>query len=189
MKYLVRFEAIKLFTFLFTFLSCGFVAVYSHGLQTSVTNNTIRVITYNCQFLPEPASFNNERSKPIYRAGRIAKEVSQFDIVALQEMFHDAHRNELMKNVRTKWKDKLNHVFSPTPNGFFTSGGCLLMTPREILASNSIVYENRSKPEDYGLRADGFAAKGVIHGRIGVNGNESGEFIDVYVTHLEARGR
>ena len=35
----------------------------------------MRVITYNVQFLPEPASVRNERPNPEYRADQIAKQV------------------------------------------------------------------------------------------------------------------
>jgi endonuclease/exonuclease/phosphatase family metal-dependent hydrolase len=50
-----------------------------------------------------------------------------------------------------------------------------------------MVYANFSKPADYGLRADGHAAKGVIYARVARGPNESHNFIDVFVTHLEAR--
>ena len=144
----------------------------------------LRVITYNCQFLPEPASIKNERPQPFYRARRIAEEVKQFDVVALQEIFHHEHRAALLEHLRAAWRNQLKQVFSPTPEDFYTSGGCLLLTRQNIVASASVVFEERSRPEQYGLRADGFAAKGVIHGRVAV-GHEM--FVDVYVTHMEAR--
>jgi endonuclease/exonuclease/phosphatase family metal-dependent hydrolase len=62
----------------------------------------------------------------------------------------------------------------------------LLLTRFPIVESNSTVYKNFSKPADYGLRADGYAAKGVIHARVAY-GNDSGMQLDVFVTHLEAR--
>ena len=86
----------------------------------------IRVITYIVQFLPEPASFKNERPRPEYRARRIADEVSCFDVVGLQETFHQQHRTQLINRLQSKSKDELNSVLSPTPNGFLTSGGCAL---------------------------------------------------------------
>jgi endonuclease/exonuclease/phosphatase family metal-dependent hydrolase len=54
------------------------------------------------------------------------------------------------------------------------------------LESSAVVFANFSKPADYGQRADGHAAKGVLHGRIARSAKESNNFIDVFVTHLEA---
>ncbi len=147
---------------------------------------TIRVITYNVQFLPSLASSGNKRPQPEYRANRISEEVSQFDIVGLQETFHGKYRRQIISQVKQHWKGKLQSVESPTPNGFFTSGGCLILSRLPITDSNSMVYVNFSKPADHGLRADGFAAKGVIHARL-AHGSDSDEHLDVFVTHLEAR--
>ncbi|NOY40221.1 MAG: hypothetical protein GXP26_00085 [Planctomycetes bacterium] len=147
---------------------------------------TIRVITYNVQFLPGLASVKNKRLHPEYRAERIAEELSQFDIVGLQETFHGKYRGQIISQVKQLWEGKLQSVESPTPKGFFTSGGCLILSRLPITDSNSTVYANFSKPADHGLRADGFAAKGVIHARL-ARDSDSNERLDVFVTHLEAR--
>ena len=147
----------------------------------------LRVITYNVQFLPEPASHRNERPDPEYRATRIAEQVSRFDLIALQETFHDTYRNQIQSGISTIWKRNLQSVISPTPAGFFTSGGCLLVTKTSMVAQHSTVFANFSKPADYGLRADGFAAKGILHARIRRTTDSDGGFVDVFVTHLEAR--
>ncbi len=148
---------------------------------------TLRVITYNIQFLPEPVSYQNERAQPEYRARRIAEEVCRFDLVALQETFHDQHRSILVDQLRTAWDGKLQSMRSPTPAGFYTSGGCLLLTRRPLQDISSTVVDDYSQPLDYGLQADGFAAKGVIHARIAPNKKYPEQKVDVYVTHLEAR--
>ncbi len=147
----------------------------------------LRVITYNVQFLPELVSSKNKRANPDYRARRIAKEVSQYDLVGLQETFHPKYRQLIADQTRTAWNGTLQQVLSPTPKGFFTSGGCLILSRLPLRDSSSMVFANYSKPADYGLRADGFAAKGVIHARIARSANELNNFIDVFVTHLEAR--
>lgn len=173
------------------------------GAEGTATKSTdkIRVITYNVQFLPDPASSKNERPNPIYRASRIAEEVSQFDIVALQETFHDIHRQALREQVEAAWNGRASSIHSPTPKGFFTSGGCLLLSRLPFAKTGSTVYKNFSKPADYGLRADGFAAKGVIHARVisaldGSRGVDNvpaecdgavADCVDCFVTHLEAR--
>jgi endonuclease/exonuclease/phosphatase family metal-dependent hydrolase len=56
-----------------------------------------------------------------------------------------------------------------------------------MLKSTSTVFANYSKPSVYGQRADGYAAKGVLHARIARSPDEPGNYIDVFVTHLEAR--
>lgn len=156
-------------------------------LSAADNTTTFRVITYNVQFLPEPVSSKNKRPQPEYRAHRIAEEVSPFDLVALQETFHGRHRPMLSDQLRVAWNGVLRSLHSPTPEGFYTSGGCLLMTRLPMRDKSSLVFTDYSQPRDYGLRADGFAAKGVIHARIAPNAEEPGNTIDVYVTHLEAR--
>lgn len=159
--------------------------------QTKETEETaadrIRVITYNVQFLPEPVSSKNERPQPSYRAKRIAEEAAGFDVVGLQETFHDTHRKEILDELGKVWDGKLVSFRSPTPEGFLTSGGCLLAARLPFAATGATVYVNFSKPQDYGLRADGFAAKGVVYARVLRDATTPDEFVDVFVTHLEAR--
>lgn len=147
---------------------------------------TIRIITYNVQFLPGLASVKNKRSNPKYRAERIAEEVSEFDIVGLQETFQSKYRKQILGQVEQNWGGNLQSIRSPTAKGFFATGGCLLLSRWPIADSNSVVFTNFSKPADYGLRADGFAAKGVIHARIASVGTPD-EHLDVFVTHLESK--
>ena len=152
----------------------------------AVEDSTISVITYNVQFLPGIAAVANKRKEPAYRAQRIAEEISQFDIIALQETFHDKYRQQIIDGVRDQWNGEGNVFVSPKPEDRF-NGGCLVMTRLLILDTNALIFENFSSPDDYGVRADGFAAKGVIHARIARSAEDAESFIDVYVTHLEAR--
>jgi len=69
----------------------------------------------------------------------------------------------------------------------FTNGGCVILTRLPVLETNTMVFEHFSLPKDYGVRADGHAAKGVIHARIARDPNNPATFVDVFVTHLEAR--
>jgi endonuclease/exonuclease/phosphatase family metal-dependent hydrolase len=147
----------------------------------------IRAISYNVQFLPPPAAIANKRKQPEYRAARIATEVSKFDIVGLQEVFHLNHRAQIIQGVTDAWKRNPGLMVAPRPDGFTTNGGTLLLTKSPIEATNSTVFKHFSKPDDYGIRADGFAAKGVIHGRVAIDPTDPTKTIDVYVTHLEAR--
>ncbi len=157
------------------------------SLLATTDTTTIRVITYNVQFLPEPVAFLNERPNAEYRAQRIAEEVSRYDLVGLQEAFHSKHRGQILDHLRKAWDGQLNHVLSPKPDGFLTSGGCALLTMLPVRTTTSSVFANFSKPADYGIRADGFAAKGVIHARISRSEDDLKNTLDVFVTHLEAR--
>lgn len=150
-------------------------------------SDVLSVISYNVQFLPPPANIANKRKDPAYRATRIADEVRQFDVIGLQEVFHLTHRAQIIDQITKGWNEKPNPVIAPQPAGFSTNGGTLLLTRRPIVETNSVVFENFSKPADYGFGADGFAAKGVIHGRIAKDPQHLENTIDVYVTHLEAR--
>ena len=165
--------------------------------QTAPNPKTLKVITYNVQFLPGFAGRWNRRAEPDYRAQRIAEEVAGFDIVGLQETFDTKYRRRIIDGVREKWSEGLNHVVSPMADDHITNGGCLILTRMPILKSNSTVFKHYSSPADHGLRADGFAAKGVIHARIALGGEAKASapepkeddrcLVDVYVTHLEAR--
>jgi endonuclease/exonuclease/phosphatase family metal-dependent hydrolase len=166
----------------------SFAQLQASGGETIATETkTLRVITYNVQFLPAPVDSRNERKRPEYRARRIAQEVSRFDIVGLQETFHQRFRTKIIDQTRPAWNGTLHHVMSPTPDGFYTSGGCLILTRLPIRASTSTVFANYSTFQEHGFRADGFAAKGVIHARIARGPDETDNYIDVFVTHLEAR--
>jgi endonuclease/exonuclease/phosphatase family metal-dependent hydrolase len=49
-------------------------------------------------------------------------------------------------------------------------------------------YTQYSKPEQYGINADGFVTKGVLHARIATTSDKAIErSIDLFVTHMEAR--
>ena len=93
-----------------------------------IESKRIKVITYNVQFLPGIAGIQNQRKQPAYRAGRIAEEMSKYDIVGLQETFDVKYRKQIITELRNAWDGKLNVVESPTPEGFMTNGGCLILT-------------------------------------------------------------
>jgi len=155
-------------------------------LHAQETPTTLSVVSYNVQFLPGMASAANKRKEPHYRAERIAEELSRFDIVALQETFHPRFRDIIINGLRKAWDGELNLVVSPEDEGRF-NGGCLIATRLPIVESDAMIFEHFSTPEEYGVRADGHAAKGVIYARIARSEDTPGDTVDVFVTHLEAR--
>lgn len=174
----------RVFCFIVVIL-VGFAASQA-STQDTGTPNRLRVITYNVQFLPGPAAAMNERKEPDYRAARIAEEVAKFDIVALQEVFDQKWQDAIADGVRKIWGNANFHrLSSPMAEGHNYNGGCMILSKYPFAATNTMVFKTFSKPEDFGFRADGFAAKGVIHARISLDGKMSA--IDVFATHLEAR--
>lgn len=177
-------KCLLLTLFCLPLLCCQIVA----SAEDVITNAaTLRVITYNVQFLPDPVSWKDERPNPEYRARRIGEELRHFDVAGLEETFHERYRQQIVDVANVGTGRPLHQVVSPQPSNFSTNGGCLLLTRRPLLASSSTVFTHYSKPADFGFRADGFAAKGVIHGRVARSEQEHNNFIDVFVTHLEAR--
>jgi len=146
----------------------------------------LKVISYNVQFLPGPAAAMNQRKEPEYRAERIAEEVAKFDIVALQELFDQKWVDAVANGVQAIWGDRFYKLASPMKEGHNYTGGCLILSKYPFVQSNTMVFEHFSKPEDFGFRADGFAAKGVIHARVALDSGGTSS-VDVFVTHLEAR--
>lgn len=155
--------------------------------SAAADDEELRVITYNVQFLPGIAASANKRKEPEYRAKRIGEEMAKFDVVALNEVFDPRWRDLILEELKKAWGDDLNVLISPKPEKQF-NGGCLIASRLPFLETNSYIYTHFSDPKDYGVRADGFAAKGVIHARIKRSRDGSDDnFVDVFATHMEAR--
>ena len=97
-------------------------------------------------------------------------------------MFSDIHRAQVVAGIGKNWTGKLELVSSPIPDGFFTSGGCLVVSRTPIASQHTTVFSNYSKPADYGLRADGYTAKGVLHTRVQRRADNTKDFVDVFYT-------
>lgn len=167
------------------FLSTGLLAVAQDSPSRS--DDVVKVVTYNVQFLPGIAAQANKRKEPRYRAEQIGEKMAAFDIVALNETFENKAREIILDKLRDAWGDDFNVIASPKPEKQY-NGGCVIASRLPFLETNSVYYENYSRPKDYGIRADGFAAKGVIHARIKRSKDASDDdFIDVFATHMEAR--
>jgi endonuclease/exonuclease/phosphatase family metal-dependent hydrolase len=147
----------------------------------------VRVITYNVQFLPAIVGHWNKRQDPEYRASTLGQKLSVYDIVALNEVFHEAHRDRLLAELHTAWGDAYQAMTSPKPPGLRYNGGLAIATRLPILESHTLTYSRWSTPDKYGVQADGFAAKGVLHARIARAADEKADFIDVFATHMDSK--
>lgn len=149
--------------------------------------DVLRAISYNVQFLPGPAAVVNKRKDPVYRATRLGELLREYDLIALNEVFEDGPRQRILAPIREVWGEQMHVLVSPQPEGRY-SGGLLIVSRLPFLETNTMIYENYSSPEKYGLAADGFAAKGVLHARVWRGeGSSPDDFIDVFCTHFEAR--
>lgn len=149
----------------------------------------LRVINYNVQFLPGPGRVVNKRKPLEYRAEELGRKMAAYDVVGLQETFDDMPRELLLGELKKAWGDDFHVVVHPKPedeNRF--NGGLLIASRTPILAWHHSYYTVYSDPKEYGVAADGFAAKGGLHARIArTKDAPPDDFVDVFVTHLEAR--
>ncbi len=148
----------------------------------------IRVITYNVQFLPGLAAAFNERKHTDYRARTIGRLLAEYDIVGLNEVFHHKPRKLLLDQLRAAWGDRFQLIVSPEPDDKRFNGGLAIATRLPMVDSHAMLYSVGSSPKKYGLKADGFAAKGALHARVRPGQNAADDaFFDVFVTHLESK--
>lgn len=148
----------------------------------------LRVISYNVQFLPGPAAIANNRKNPKYRARTIGQKMSEFDIVCLNEVFDDAPRILLLDQLKRAWGDDYQVVTGPIPDDKRVNGGLAIVSHLPMIQTHSTIYTKASDPKKYGFKADGFAAKGVLHARI-LRSKDAAkdDYLDVFTTHMEAR--
>lgn len=148
----------------------------------------IRVITYNVQFLPGLAAAANKRKDTKYRAVTLGKKLAEYDIVALNEVFHLVPRKLLLDELKKAWGEKFQVVVSPKPDDHRFNGGLAIASRLPFVETHAMIYSVASSPKVYGIRADGFAAKGVLHARIRRSPDAAPtDYIDVFTTHMEAR--
>ncbi len=147
----------------------------------------LAVISYNVQFLPGVAQIANKRKQPAYRALELGRQLARFDIVCLQEVFEHQHRERLLAGLREAWGEAYQGVAISKPNDQRFMGGVAIAARLPLVETNEHIYTVASSPQKYGVMADGFAAKGVLHARLARAKGAPHDYIDVFVTHLEAR--
>lgn len=156
--------------------------------EAAESTRPLKVISYNVQFLPGVAAIANKRRDPEYRARMLGEKMADYDIVGLNETFERKHRDQILAGLEAAWKEDFHAFVSPEPGGNRFNGGLTLGSRLPQIETHSMIYRKASSPEKYGIRADGFAAKGALHVRIWRGGDASrSDFLDVFVTHMEAR--
>ncbi|CAK84271.1 unnamed protein product (macronuclear) [Paramecium tetraurelia] len=137
----------------------------------------IKILTYNT-FLRPPVVNNNGDDYKNERCELIIKELMNFDIVCLQEVFGFLNsRKSILKHKAFKLGFTYQAV-SPSPS-FFSSqmvdGGLVTLSRYPILS-----HEFKEFP--YGILSDNLSNKGVLYTKILVNG----QMLHLFNTHLQA---
>ncbi len=147
----------------------------------------IRVISYNVQFLPGIASIANRRKQPRYRAERLGQLLADYDVVALNEVFEAKPRETILAGLRAAWGPAYQAVAITAPDDGRFNGGLAIATRLVLVESNETLFSQGSSKEKYGVFADGFAAKGVLHARLRRPQDGPETWLDVFCTHLESK--
>jgi endonuclease/exonuclease/phosphatase family metal-dependent hydrolase len=168
----------------------------------------LNIVTYNVHLLPEIAArVAGERSQSGYRAAAIAERLVHFDLVGLAEVFDRKCSARLVDGLQARSGHAFHVAHGPRRSGrALIHSGLVLLSRHEIEATHTITYRNASRLVTHGIRADGFAAKGVLHARLRMDqkrGRESFSgglevgaladkrlptpFVDCFLTHLESR--
>ncbi|CAD8125965.1 unnamed protein product [Paramecium sonneborni] len=137
----------------------------------------IKILTYNT-FLRPPLVNNNGNDYKNERCELIIRELVNFDIVCLQEVFGFLNsRKSILKHKAFKLGFTYQSV-SPSPS-FFSSqmvdGGLITLSRYPILYHDF-------KEFPYGILSDNLSNKGVLYTKILVNG----QILHIFNTHLQA---
>lgn len=156
--------------------------------QSLTRDGRLKIISYNVQFLPQIVSFANKRPLPEYRAVTIGKALADYDIVGLNELFAETPRDLLVAELQKAWGDSFHSFLSPKVEEARYTGGLAIFSRLPFLETNVHTYVHFSKPEERGIKADGFVTKGVLHARLATTVDRDTKFaIDLFVTHLESQ--
>lgn len=148
----------------------------------------IRVLFFNMHLLPAIAqTVAGHRGQDDYRTQAIAAQLHQYDLVGLCEVFEARRRREIVATVQQNSHQAFQWIESPKPSGRHVICGGLLLLSRFPIVGDAHVhtYASASRVLTSGWKADGFAAKGVLHARLRVS--EQPEILaDCFLTHLES---
>jgi endonuclease/exonuclease/phosphatase family metal-dependent hydrolase len=127
----------------------------------------------------------NKRGDGEYRVEEQVKRLMCYDIVGLNEIFHEPRRKELLDFFQQAWGSEF-HCVMPDPqdrSSFGLDSGLVFLSRFPIVESHTLVFGNDSTFRDNGLLNDGFAKKGAIHARV----QTQSTLIDCFLTHLESK--
>ena len=149
--------------------------------------NTVKVFSYNIQFLPDEACDLAGDGNNCSKEERLPllinhPDLQPHDVLVLSEAFSDSHTNRLRLGLRGQYpyySGKLgrDEAFCPGPIGIVCQdGGVAILSKWPIEAVDSFIYTVCSGA------ADCHAQKGVLYARI----NKGGQRYHIFGTHLDA---
>jgi endonuclease/exonuclease/phosphatase family metal-dependent hydrolase len=162
--------------------------VWSQEASAHVADAALRVLFFNTHLLPAIAqSVAGKRGQDDYRTQAIAAAVAPYDLVGLCEVFEARRRREIVAAVERAAGGDITWVESPRRTGTSVIGGGLLLLSRFPLEGepHAHAYTAASRVLTNGFRADGLAAKGVLHARLLVSASPP-LVVDCFLTHLES---
>jgi endonuclease/exonuclease/phosphatase family metal-dependent hydrolase len=145
----------------------------------------LRILIYNAQFLPGVGAIVDKYGDTAELAKEIGRSITGYDIIGLCELFKPERRQELLGEIKKVWGENF-YLLTATDtqrSAFGVDSGLTLVSRLPILESRSKPFGNDSSIAEYGLFADGFAAKGMLHARLAIG---KGGKLDVFLTHLES---
>lgn len=150
---------------------------------------TLRLLSYNVQFLPGPGKFFNRRGQDDYRAVEIGRRTAEFDVIGFNEVFELGPRRRILDELKTAWGGEF-HVYEcpePPADARKYNAGLAVASRFPIVATHHIPYSQTSTIQQFGVFADEFAQKGALHARVRVPTNSGPLEIDVFCTHLDSK--
>jgi endonuclease/exonuclease/phosphatase family metal-dependent hydrolase len=159
------------------------------GQINATSADRIHIVTYNTQLLPGIGTAFSKYPNADYRARAIAERLAPGDVVGLCEVFDKSQRLILLNQFRERLGDQFFRVVpgAREQSVFGIDSGLVLVSRFPILESHLTRFGNDSPiTGEHGIFADGFAAKGIIHVRIGRHPAPDAASWDCFLTHLES---
>ena len=150
-----------------------------------LNRSNIKLLNYNIFLRPPPVK-NNESDYKNERLADFIKQLENFDIVCLQEMFGSFNSR---KHKIIKFAHKCGYFFSATPAApsFFSPcivDGGLLILSRYIKVDRYRfpIIESEFLPFKYCVLSDSLSEKGVLYAKIQIKDS----FLHLFTTHFQA---
>ena len=163
-------------------------AATSPRAAESAETSSMRILCFNTHLLPAIAQkVAGHRGQADYRAEAIARQLNQYHLIGLCEVFESKRRQQIVETLQRATDQAYQVVESPGSSGRHLIGGGLLLLSRFPIEGkpNTLTYRDASRFLRSGFKADGFAAKGAIHARLQII-EEPLVLVDCFLTHLES---
>jgi endonuclease/exonuclease/phosphatase family metal-dependent hydrolase len=148
----------------------------------------VRLLFFNTHLLPAIAqTVAGHRGQDDYRTAAIAAQLDRFDLVGLCEVFESRRRQEIIRILQSNSNNAFHAIEQPKPWGRHLIGSGLLLLSRYPIVGEPhfLTYQAASRVITNGWKADGFAAKGVIHAQLRLSEQPPAD-VDCFLTHLES---